>query len=255
MISRCLYTGIGAGIQINNSIRDKDGTFRFLDSTSVSTTNGTTPSPMIGISPNPELLIRTSGETRLSDFLTWQTIHSQLTWIKPLWPEFSFWHLGKIILDYQKNVEAIKKQREWYEQQQQVLQYHTDLYYICMQMCKEQEISSITSSDQSYTSSTSHNNTTPTSTYNTDPSNNSPSHIAEQIEHILHQSIQHHQPCNDDNKPAVPSIHSKHTDPLQLPIFAHLDRTQILSRYDTYICERQQRIITFLQHVTTPSIM
>jgi undecaprenyl diphosphate synthase len=39
--------------------------------------------------PDPDLLIRTSGEQRLSNFLLWQSAYSELVFIKTLWPDFS----------------------------------------------------------------------------------------------------------------------------------------------------------------------
>lgn len=37
--------------------------------------------------PNPELIIRTSGEYRLSGFMPWQSVYAELAFLKPLWPE------------------------------------------------------------------------------------------------------------------------------------------------------------------------
>ncbi|XP_066573610.1 dehydrodolichyl diphosphate synthase complex subunit DHDDS isoform X1 [Amia ocellicauda] len=54
-----------------------------------------------GNSPDPDLLIRTSGEVRLSDFLLWQTSYSCLVFQSILWPEYSFWNLCDAILQYQ----------------------------------------------------------------------------------------------------------------------------------------------------------
>ncbi|XP_074601594.1 dehydrodolichyl diphosphate synthase subunit [Brevipalpus obovatus] len=51
----------------------------------------------------PDLLIRTSGEVRLSDFLLWQSGFSLLCFVKTLWPEFSFWDLMYCIIFYQKH--------------------------------------------------------------------------------------------------------------------------------------------------------
>lgn len=55
-------------------------------------------------SPVPDLLIRTSGEVRLSDFLLWQTGYSTLYFTAVLWPEFTLWDLCIAILHYQKNL-------------------------------------------------------------------------------------------------------------------------------------------------------
>lgn len=55
------------------------------------------------LSPNPDLLIRTSGEVRLSDFLLWQVSNTQIYFTEVLWPEFSIWHLFACIFKYQRN--------------------------------------------------------------------------------------------------------------------------------------------------------
>eukprot|EP01018_Ginkgo_biloba_P006568 Gb_12863 [translate_table: standard] len=63
--------------------------------------------------PEPELLIRTSGETRLSNFLLWQSSLSYLYVTRTLWPEFSFKHLMMAVLQYQKVYPFLQqKQRE-----------------------------------------------------------------------------------------------------------------------------------------------
>lgn len=54
--------------------------------------------------PDPDLLIRTAGEMRVSNFLVWQTAYSEL-WVTPtLWPDFRTEHLIKAILSYQQRV-------------------------------------------------------------------------------------------------------------------------------------------------------
>ncbi|GAU98077.1 hypothetical protein RvY_09273-2 [Ramazzottius varieornatus] len=58
-------------------------------------------------SPDPELLIRTSGEVRLSDFLLWQTSHSILSFINVLWPDFSIWNLLACMVYYQVQCRSI----------------------------------------------------------------------------------------------------------------------------------------------------
>jgi len=62
-----------------------------------------------GDSTPPDLLIRTSGEVRLSDFLLWQTSYSTIYFTPILWPEFSLWDLCKAILHYQKNLPSVKE--------------------------------------------------------------------------------------------------------------------------------------------------
>jgi undecaprenyl diphosphate synthase len=51
---------------------------------------------------DPDLIIRTSGEQRLSNFLTWQSVYSELVFIKKHWPDFNQKDLDKIIKDYNK---------------------------------------------------------------------------------------------------------------------------------------------------------
>lgn len=51
--------------------------------------------------PDPDLLIRTSGERRISNFLLWQTSYTELHIIDTLWPDFGRKELFEAILDYQ----------------------------------------------------------------------------------------------------------------------------------------------------------
>lgn len=52
--------------------------------------------------PDPELLIRTSGEVRISNFLLWQLAYTELYFTEVLWPDFRKEHLLEAVLDYQK---------------------------------------------------------------------------------------------------------------------------------------------------------
>jgi len=52
--------------------------------------------------PSPELLIRTSGEYRLSNFLLWQIAYSELYFTNKFWPDFTKEDLFEAIVDYQK---------------------------------------------------------------------------------------------------------------------------------------------------------
>lgn len=51
--------------------------------------------------PNPELMIRTSGEQRISNFLLWEIAYSELYFTDVLWPDFRKEDLYKAILNYQ----------------------------------------------------------------------------------------------------------------------------------------------------------
>ncbi|MBK6353424.1 MAG: isoprenyl transferase [Saprospiraceae bacterium] len=51
--------------------------------------------------PDPDLLIRTSGEQRISNFLLWQLAYTELYFTEVLWPDFRKKELYKAILDYQ----------------------------------------------------------------------------------------------------------------------------------------------------------
>ena len=52
--------------------------------------------------PDPEILIRTGGKNRLSDFLLWQISYSEIFFIKKLWPDFKSKDLNKIVNEYKK---------------------------------------------------------------------------------------------------------------------------------------------------------
>jgi undecaprenyl diphosphate synthase len=52
--------------------------------------------------PNPDLIIRTSGEMRMSGFLPWQGAYSEFYFSQKLWPEFSHAELKKAIAEYTK---------------------------------------------------------------------------------------------------------------------------------------------------------
>jgi undecaprenyl diphosphate synthase len=52
--------------------------------------------------PEPDLLIRTSGEMRTSNFLLWQAAYTELWFTPVLWPDFNREHLFEAVRDYQK---------------------------------------------------------------------------------------------------------------------------------------------------------
>jgi len=62
--------------------------------------------------PDPELLIRTSGEYRISNFLLWQIAYTELYFTETLWPDFRKEHLFEAIVDYQKRERRFGKTSE-----------------------------------------------------------------------------------------------------------------------------------------------
>lgn len=62
--------------------------------------------------PNPELLIRTSGEHRISNFLLWQIAYSELYFTEKLWPEFTKEDLFEAIFEFQKRERRFGKTSE-----------------------------------------------------------------------------------------------------------------------------------------------
>ena len=52
--------------------------------------------------PDPDLLIRTSGELRLSNFLPWQVVYSEFLFIEKNWPDFTEEDLDNAIVEYEK---------------------------------------------------------------------------------------------------------------------------------------------------------
>ncbi len=62
--------------------------------------------------PDPELLIRTSGEYRISNFLLWQIAYSELYFTEKLWPDFRKDDLFEAVFDYQNRERRFGKTSE-----------------------------------------------------------------------------------------------------------------------------------------------
>ena len=52
--------------------------------------------------PDPDLLIRTSGERRLSNYLLWQLAYTEFSFVEKHWPDFTPEDLEVVLADYQK---------------------------------------------------------------------------------------------------------------------------------------------------------
>jgi undecaprenyl diphosphate synthase len=66
--------------------------------------------------PDPDLLIRTGGETRLSNFLLWQASYAELYFTEILWPDFRKKDLLAAIEDFQHRQRRFGKTGEQTEQ-------------------------------------------------------------------------------------------------------------------------------------------
>ena len=62
--------------------------------------------------PDPDLLIRTSGELRISNFLLWQLAYSEMYFTSCLWPEFTNEEFYRAIVDYQSRERRFGKTSE-----------------------------------------------------------------------------------------------------------------------------------------------
>jgi undecaprenyl diphosphate synthase len=68
--------------------------------------------------PDPELLIRTSGELRISNFLLWQLAYTELYFTELLWPDFGKDEFYKAIIDFQKRERRFGKTSEQIQEKQ-----------------------------------------------------------------------------------------------------------------------------------------
>ena len=66
----------------------------------------------MGVAPDPDMLVRTSGETRLSNFMLWQTSGSLLYSPRALWPEVGLRHLVWAVLNYQRAQPYLERRRK-----------------------------------------------------------------------------------------------------------------------------------------------
>jgi undecaprenyl diphosphate synthase len=95
------YGGRAELVDAVNAILDsarRDGTLDSLriDEETISANLYTSPAP------DPDLLIRTSGEMRISNFLLWQIAYAELYVTETLWPDFTRTDLLQAVLEYQK---------------------------------------------------------------------------------------------------------------------------------------------------------
>lgn len=92
--------------QIAAEVRDKRLDIADIDDRLISTHLST------HYMPDPDLLIRTGGELRLSNYLLWQCAYSELYFCETFWPDFREEEFGKAIYDYQKRERRFGKTSE-----------------------------------------------------------------------------------------------------------------------------------------------
>ena len=61
--------------------------------------------------PDPDILIRTGGHQRLSNFMLWQLAYAELFFLKKLWPDFNYSDLKRLLI----NIKKVKEILEPYE--------------------------------------------------------------------------------------------------------------------------------------------
>jgi undecaprenyl diphosphate synthase len=85
---------VGAARKLAEAVRDGRLDPVLIDEVRFSSALATT-----GI-PDPDLVIRTSGEQRLSNFLLWQAAYAELVFLDVLWPDFAAEHFGVALAEY-----------------------------------------------------------------------------------------------------------------------------------------------------------
>ncbi|RZC35042.1 Prenyltransf domain containing protein [Asbolus verrucosus] len=73
--------------------------------------------------PDPQVLLRTSGEVRFSDFLLWQISHSQIFFVNVFWPGITIWHLLLCVIQYQRRFHDLRKPEGRQEKSQRVQKF------------------------------------------------------------------------------------------------------------------------------------
>jgi undecaprenyl diphosphate synthase len=85
---------VGAARRLAEAVRDRKLDPALIDEARFASVLATS-----GI-PDPDLVIRTSGEQRLSNFLLWQAAYSELVFLDVLWPDFAAEHFNAALAEY-----------------------------------------------------------------------------------------------------------------------------------------------------------
>lgn len=66
----------------------------------------------MAVAPDPDIVVRSSGEMRLSNFLLWQTAYCSLYSPSAFWPELGLWHLVWAVLNFQRSYSYLEKKKK-----------------------------------------------------------------------------------------------------------------------------------------------
>ena len=61
--------------------------------------------------PDPDLIIRTSGEFRVSNFLLWQAVYAEFDFPAIAWPDFTVGHFAEAVAGFQTTPAAVRRDR------------------------------------------------------------------------------------------------------------------------------------------------
>lgn len=62
--------------------------------------------------PDPDIMIRTSGELRLSNFLLWQLAYTEFVFLNKYWPDFNEKDLDNAVEDFQKDIGILEQTKK-----------------------------------------------------------------------------------------------------------------------------------------------
>jgi len=98
-----------------------------------------------------DLLIRTSGEVRLSDFLLWQSSFSTLCFVDALWPEFTVWSFFYCVLKYQLQFDIMQNAKELSRLREKRSQMDNDMKNACRELKTSESKESMETAIKQYT--------------------------------------------------------------------------------------------------------
>ncbi|XVF62286.1 hypothetical protein PTKIN_Ptkin08bG0205300 [Pterospermum kingtungense] len=105
LTSKASRTGKSSGLEVDGceNLREEHPTIKLVD---------VERHMYMAVAPDPDIVIRSSGEMRLSNFLLWQTSNCSLYSPAALWPEIGLWQLVWAILNFQRTHSYLEKKKK-----------------------------------------------------------------------------------------------------------------------------------------------